>query len=224
MRNVTVKRFRTGAAMAAFAAELYKKALLKKRGPLLAAVSGGSTPERLFNELASLKLPWERAVFFMADERLVPRSSPHSNFGAARRALFSKIAIPKANLRPVGLRPGAAAAYERELLKAAGPSGALDVIFLGLGADGHTASIFPGSPSPAAGSLVSAAKAPPGVKPARRATLTLTALNAADTLVLLAAGPDKKEMFERAARGDKKIPAGQLSPRGKLYLLYSEKI
>lgn len=209
--------------MAAFAAGLFKKALLKKRGPLLAAVSGGRTPERLFNNLASMKLPWERAVFFMADERLVPLASRHSNFGSASKALFSRIAIPEANLRPVGRNPGAAAAYEKELVKAAGPAGGLDLVFLGLGADGHTASLFPGAPAPAAGRLVSLAKAPPGVKPARRATLTLRALNAAGTLVLLAAGPDKKEMFRRAARGDKRIPAGQLSPRGKLYLLYSEK-
>lgn len=208
--------------MAVFAAGLFKKALLKKHGRLLAAVPGGRTPERLFNILASLELPWDRAVFFMSDERLVPLSSPHSNFGAARRALFSKIALPKANLRPVNLKPGAAAAYEKELVKEAGPSGGLDLVFLGLGADGHTASIFPCSPAPSAGSLVSAAKAPPGVKPARRVTLTLAALNAADTLVLMAAGPDKKEMFARAARRDKEIPAGQLSPRGKLYLLYSE--
>jgi len=223
VKTVTVKRFRTGAAMAAFAAGLYRKALLKKRGPLLAAVSGGRTPERLFNKLAKLELPWERAVFFMADERLVPLSSLHSNFGAARKALFSRIAIPKANLRPVRIRPGAAAAYEKELVKAAGPTGGLDLVFLGLGADGHTASIFPDTPAPAAGRLVSPAKAPPGVKPALRVTLTLKALNAADTLVLLATGPDKKEMFRRAARGDKRIPAGLLRPRGKLYLLFSEK-
>lgn len=223
MKNVTLKRFGTGAAMAAYAAGLYKKALLKKRGPLLAAVPGGRTPERLFKELAALELPWERAVFFMTDERLVPLASPHSNFGAARKALFSKIHIPKANLRRVAIKPGTAAAYEKELVKAAGPSGGLDLIFLGLGADGHAASVFPAAPAPAAGRLVSLARAPSGVKPARRVTLTLRALNAADTLVLMAAGPDKKEMFERAARGDKKIPAGQLSPRGKLYLLYSEK-
>jgi 6-phosphogluconolactonase len=211
--------------MAAYAAGLYKQALLKKRGPLLAAVSGGRTPERLFKKLASLRLPWERAVFFMADERLVPLSSPHSNFGAARKALFSKIPIPPENLHPVRPAAGAAAAYEKELLRAAGPSGGLDLVFLGLGADGHTASIFPGAPAPVpAGRLVGPARAPRSVKPAPRVTLTLKALNGAATLVLLASGPDKKEMFDRAARGDKKIPAGQLRPRGKLYLLFSEKI
>ena len=210
--------------MAAFAAGLFKKALLNKQGPLLAALSGGRTPERLLRELASMELPWERTVFFMADERLVPFSSPHSNFGAARKALFSKIAIPKANLRPVVIKPGAAAAYEKELLKAAGPSGGLDLIFLGLGTDGHTASIFPGAPAPAdKARLVSRARAPRGVKPAGRITLTLRALNAADTLVLLASGPEKKEMFGRAVRREKRIPAGQLRPRGKLYLLYSER-
>ena len=225
MKNITVKKFKTGPAMASFAAGLLRKALRRKRGCLLTAVSGGRTPERLFKELASLELPWERTIFFMADERLVPLSSPHSNFGAARRALFSKIAVPKANLRPVSVRPDGAAAYEKELLRAAGPSGGLDIVFLGLGADGHTASLFPGAPAPADKKrLVSRARAPHGVKPAARVTLTLRALNGADTLVLMAAGPEKKEMFARAARGDKRIPAGRLRPRGKLYLLYSENI
>ena len=209
--------------MAAFAAGLFKRALLKRNGPLLTALSGGRTPERLFRKLAALPLPWEKAVFFMADERLVPLSSPHSNFGAARKALFAKIPVPKPNLHPVRLKPGAAAAYEKELLKAAGPDGSLDLVYLGLGNDGHTASIFPGAPLAGNARLVSPARAPRGVKPSRRVTLTMKALNGAGTLVLMASGPEKKEMFGRAARGDKSIPAGRLRPRGKLYLLYSEK-
>ena len=217
-----VKRFRTGAAMAAYAAEIFRAALLKKRGRFLAAVSGGKTPARLFRRLAALPLPWERAVFFLADERLVPRSSEQSNFGAAYRALFSKLNLPAGGLRPVKPGPRAAAAYEKDLLKETGKPGGLDLVFLGLGEDGHTASLFPGSPAlEEKKRLVLAVKAPAGLKPSRRVTLTLQALNRARTIVLLAAGPGKKKVFEAAARRDRTIPAGRLSPRGALYLLFS---
>ncbi|OGR62197.1 MAG: 6-phosphogluconolactonase [Elusimicrobia bacterium GWB2_63_22] len=210
--------------MAAFAAALFARALRGKQAPpLLAALPGGSTPLHFFRRLAAMRLPWEKAVFFMSDERLVPASSKHSNFGSARRSLFSKIKISRANLRPLRPGPGAAAAYENELKAAAGPGGRLDLVFLGLGADGHTASLFPGSPALASRGLVAAAAAPAGAAPARRVTLTLKALNRAATVVLLAAGPAKKAAFLKAAAGDKNIPAGRLRPRGDLYLLFSEK-
>jgi len=213
VRGRTVKKFRNGAAMALYAAKLFGKALLSRRGTFTAALSGGRTPVRLFRELARMELPWKRVSFLMADERVVPVSSKYSNFGAARRALFSRIAIPANNLR----RPGTAAAYAKEL----GRRGAPDFVFLGLGGDGHTASIFPGSPALASGRPAMAVNAPAGVRPARRLTLTLKTLNKARTLVLLAAGPRKKAIFDRAARRDGSLPAGRLSPRGRLYLLYS---
>jgi len=224
LKRRIVKKFRSPEAMAAFAAELFSKTLRGTQAPpLLAALPGGGTPLLFFHRLAAMKLSWEKTVFFMSDERLVPASSKHSNFGSARRSLFSRIKIPRANLRPVRPGPGAAAAYEAELKAAAGPEGRLDIIFLGLGADGHTASLFPGSPAPANRRLVAAAAAPAGVVPARRITLTLKALNRAKTVVLLAAGPAKRAAFLKAAAGDKKIPAGRLRPRGDLYLLFSEK-
>ena len=220
MTRRSVKRFRTAAAMAGFAAGIFSAALRKKsRGKFLVAVSGGRTPARLFEKLSTLRLPWDRVIFFMADERLVPVSSPDSNFGAARRALFSRIKVPAANLRPV---KNGASAYEKELLKETGASGSLDMVFLGLGEDGHTASLFPGSPVlKERGRFVSAARAPLGTRPERRVTLTLKTLNRAGALLLMAAGPEKKKIFERAAAGDRSIPAGSLSPRGGLHLLYS---
>lgn len=219
MRRV-VKRFRSPGTMAAWAAALFGRALLAKRGaPLTAALPGGRTPLPLFAELAKMRLPWRNAVFFMSDERLVPLSSRHSNFGTAQRALFSKTDIPPANLHPAR----AAAALEKQLLAATGGSGRLDLVFLGLGADGHTASLFPGSPALRSGRLAAPAGAPRGTTPRRRITLTLKALNRARTVILLAAGPEKKNIFLRAAAGDKKIPAGRLKPRGELYLLFSRK-
>jgi 6-phosphogluconolactonase len=219
-----VKRFKTGAAMAACASGIFEKALLKKKGSFLAALSGGKTPARLFQKLAKMPLPWERAVFFMADERLVPPSSPESNFGSAHKLFFSKIKVPRPSLHPVRAVPGAAAAYGREILKATKGSGRLDFVLLGLGEDGHTASLFPGAPAlKEKKRLVCPSLAPQGSEVRRRITLTLKAINRASTVVLMAAGTAKKKVFERALRRDKKIPAGLLDPRGEMYFLFSEK-
>jgi len=218
VKNRVVRRFKTGGAMASFAAGLFKRTLLHKSGGFTAALPGGATPARLFKELASLPLPWEQVVFFMSDERLVPASSPASNFGAARKALFSKIKVPSANLRPARTP----AALEKEILKETKSSGRLDFVLLGLGADGHTASVFPGSPAEKSEKLALAVTAPRGVKPARRLTLTFRALNRARLVVLMAAGPAKKSVFKLAARGERTIPAGRLRPAGKFYLLFSE--
>jgi 6-phosphogluconolactonase len=107
--------------------------------------------------------------------------------------------------------------------KLAGPAGVPDLVYLGLGEDGHIASLFPGSAGlRAAAGLVLPARAPAGVKPATRLTLSLAALNAAPTVVLMALGRAKKAVFARAAAGDAALPAGRLCPRGALYLLYSD--
>ena len=222
MKHRATRTFKTAGAMADFAAELFRKAVLGKAGRFTAALSGGSTPERLFKKLSALRLPWDRVVFFMADERLVPLSSGESNFAAARAQLFSRIGIPRRNLRPVSPGIGAAAAYARALLKETGGSGRLDFIFLGLGEDGHTASLFAGSPAlKEKKRAVCSALAPDGAKIRRRITLALKTINSASSVVLMAAGPSKKAIFGRALRRDKKIPAGLLNPRGEMYLLYS---
>ncbi len=215
----SVRRFRGGAAMARFAAGLLARALRGKRGVLTAALPGGRTPARLFGELSRMPLPWERVVFFTSDERMVPLSSPASNFGAARKALFSRIGVPAANLRPAR----SAAAWRRDLLAAAGPGGRLDAVFLGLGEDGHTASIFPGSRAWRLRGPAAEVRAPRGVKPARRLTLTPAAIEKARLVVLLASGAAKRAVFELAAAGDRSIPAGRLRPRGRFYLLFSDK-
>lgn len=225
LKKRVIKRFRAPAALARFAAGLLTKALREKKGSLLVALPGGRTPLPLFEALAALKADWSRVHFFMTDERLVPAGSPASNFGEASRSFFSKIAIPPHNLHAV--KPGsprrAAAAYGREIKELAGRAGGLNLVFLGLGEDGHIASLFPGSAAlRAAAGPVLPARAPAGVKPASRITLSLAALNAARTMALMALGPAKKAVFARAAAGDTALPAGRLRPRGALYLLYSD--
>ena len=225
LKKRVIKRFRAPAALARFAAGLLTKALREKKGPLLVALPGGRTPLPLFEALAALRADWSRVHFFMSDERIVPAGSPASNFGQARKLLFSKIAIPPRNLHAV--KPGsprsAAAAYGREIKELSGRADGPDLVFLGLGEDGHIASVFPGSAAlRAAAGLVVPARAPAGVKPASRITLSLAALNAAQTVALMALGPAKKAVFARAAAGDAALPGGRLCPRCALYLLYSD--
>lgn len=225
IKKRVIKKFRATEALARFAAGLLTKALREKTGRLLVALPGGKTPLPLFKALAAGRTDWSRVHIFMTDERLVPAGSPASNFGQADRSLFSKIEIPPGNLHAV--KPGsprrAAAAYGREIKRLAGSAGGPDLVFLGLGEDGHIASLFPGSAAlSAAAGLVLPARAPEGVKPASRITLSLPALNSAPTVVLMAIGQAKKAVFARAAAGDAALPAGRLRPRGALYLLYSD--
>lgn len=225
MKRRVIKKFSAPGALARFAAGLLIKALREKKGPLLVALPGGRTPLPLFEALAAARADWSRVHFFMTDERLVPAGSPASNFGQAKKLLFSKTAIPPRNLHAV--KPGsprrAAAAYGREIRALAGRAAGPDLVFLGLGEDGHIASIFPGSAAlRAAAGPVLPARAPAGVKPASRITLSLAALNAARTVALMAIGRAKRPVFARSADGDAALPAGRLSPRGVLYLLYSD--
>lgn len=224
LKKRVIKKFRATGALARFAAGLLTKALRATEGRLLVALPGGKTPLPLFKALAAGGADWSRIHFFMTDERLVPAGSPASNFGQASRSLFSKIEIAPGNLHAV--KPGsprrAAAGYEREIKRLAGRAGGLSLVFLGLGTDGHIASLFPGSAAlRAAAGLVLPARAPEGIKPASRITLSLPALNAATTVVLMAFGQAKKAVFVRTAAGDAALPAGRLRPRGALYLLYS---
>lgn len=225
LKRLAIKRFRTTAAMASFATGLLTGALRRNKGRLLIALPGGRTPLPLFKALARGRADWSRAHFFMTDERLVPAGSPDSNFGQARRLLFSKLRIPPAGLHPVGrIAPArAAAAYEKEIAALALGQGGLDLVFLGLGRDGHIASVFNGSPAVTEKKkLVLAVKAPEGMTPASRVTLTLKAINSAGHIILMAAGPSKKDVFDRAAAGDPGIPAGLLGGRGRIYYLFSE--
>lgn len=216
-------RFRGPRAMADFAARLFARAMRAGRGRFRCALPGGRTPRHFYRALARMRLPWERADVFMSDERLAPVWSQDSNFGTAAAALFSPARVPAASLNPLPPGTGAAAAYSRRLARALGPGGRLDLAVLGLGADGHTASLFPGSPALKSRGLAAAATAPRGTASRRRVTLTLRALNSARLVVLMAAGASKKAAFEAAARGDMGIPAGHLRPRGELYLLFSER-
>ena len=222
------------------AAELFSQVAgraIAERNRLLVALSGGSTPKRMFQILASppfaQSLAWQKIHFFWCDERLVPPDHPESNYGQAFAFLFSKINIPAENLHRIrGEDPPAQAAeaYQKELKSFSERNQKwlrFDLVWLGLGADGHTASLFPGVISSEEKlSPVAAAKVNYQDRPAGRITLTPLLLNRARNLVFLVAGKDKAHALRQTLYGSpdlEKWPAQRIMPvDGKLIWLLDE--
>jgi 6-phosphogluconolactonase len=210
-------------AATAAAAEEFTRAAAGSMGPFRVALSGGETPKALFSLLAEAKgpyrarVPWERIHFFWGDERCVPPDSPDSNYGAAREGLLSRVPVPPRNVHRIqGELPDSDAAaklYEAELRAEFGPSPRFDWIFLGLGPDGHTASLFPGT---AAVSERVRLVAPVWLeaKKSRRVTLTFPVLNAAKKVVFVVAGAGKSVAVSLALEGEASVtcPASLVAP------------
>jgi 6-phosphogluconolactonase len=162
------------------------------------ALTGGSTPGRAYERAAELEPDWSRAGVWWGDERCVPPEDDESNFGLAKRTLLDRLAEqPRVHrIRGEDDAAEAAAAYERELREAT-----LDLVLLGLGPDGHVASLFPGSPGlQEEAHLVVPAK--PKLEPfVERVTLTPGPLRAAATVVFLVTGESKAEAVANALGG-----------------------
>lgn len=197
-------------------------------GRFAVALSGGSTPRRLYELLATLPwcdtFPWERVHWFWGDERLVPRDDERSNYRMVREALLAHAPIPPGHIHAVpveGMPDRAAVAYERELKTFYGagrldPARPLfDVVLLGLGADGHTASLFPGTS--ALDERERWAVAVAGVQPEPRVTLTYPVLESCRHAAFLVAGTDKRAVFDRLRSGDAALPAARFKPNGELH-------
>jgi 6-phosphogluconolactonase len=198
-------------------------------GKFAVCLSGGSTPRRLYERLATpgvaSRFPWRRSHWFWGDERFVPHDHPDSNYRMARVALLSRVPIPDDNIHAIpteGLSPEqAAAAYETTLSRFYGadmlsPERPLfDVTLLGIGKDGHTASLFPGQP--ALHEKRRWAVAVIGAKSEPRITLTYPALNSSRDVAFLAAGEEKRQPLARARAGDRAMPAAMVRPIGRLY-------
>ena len=199
-----------------------------KDGPFAIALAGGGTPRSLYALLAEPpfvdELPWSRMHFFWGDERFVPPDDELSNFRMAREAMLSHAPIPAANIHAMpttGLTPEeAAAAYERELQSFYGvdlldPRRPLfDVVLLGLGADGHTASLFPGAAALKERKHWVAAVT--DANSVARLTLTYPALESARHTAFLVAGEEKRAILNRFRKGDASLPAALLHPSGML--------
>jgi 6-phosphogluconolactonase len=172
--------------------------------PRTIALSGGSTPRPVYERFATLEYDWEHTDIFFGDERCVPPNHPDSNFGMAQQALLSKV---PARAHPMDGRRCDAESYELELAAVFGTGRpAMDLVFLGLGEDGHTASLFPGDPAldETVRSVLRVARADH-----RRLTLTLPVLCAARVALFLVAGADKRAILARLLSDDD-IPAARV--------------
>jgi len=182
------------------------------QGRFALALSGGSTPKNLFNLLATnarSSLPWDRTFFFWGDERHVPPTDPESNYRMADEAMLSKVPVAAANVfRVPAENPDAAAAadaYEQSLRKFfalhPGQFPAFDLLLLGMGPDGHTASLFPGTAALHEKSKLVVANWVEKLN-AHRITLTLPVLNAARCVAFLVSGVDKAEALKSVLEGN----------------------
>jgi 6-phosphogluconolactonase len=212
-------------AVAHTAARIFSSAAavaISQRGRFSAVLSGGKTPQQLYRMLADAyreHIRWDLTHLFWSDERCVPADHEQSNFRLAREELISRISIPAGNIHRVKgeLAPEEAAKkYEHDLRTHFGPEGipAFDLILLGLGSDGHAASLFPGAEtlSETERLAVPAFSASAGNW---RVTLTLPVLNSSPLVVFLVTGKTKAEIVtEILAKGKRDpYPAGAISPQ-----------
>jgi 6-phosphogluconolactonase len=198
------------------------------------ALSGGSTPDRLLRLLAdepySTRISWTDVHLFWGDERAVPPDDPDSNFGAARDALITKVGIPAGNVHRIKgeTEPqDAAAEYEMDLRRHfaldEGRLPRFDLVFLGMGADGHTASLFPGTDALAeTRRLVTANWV--AVLESHRITLTCPVFNHAACIMFLVAGAEKAETLRLVLEGPQgKYPAQLIRPASGELLWYVDR-
>jgi 6-phosphogluconolactonase len=210
-------------------------------GPVHVALSGGDTPRDAYAALAAdpyrERFPWDAVHFWQVDERFVPPGDPRSNRGMIESTLISRAPVPDRNFHGIdtSLRDAAVAAnaYEEELLRAVpsatGGAPRLDAIVLGIGVDGHTASLFPGAGSPGEGErlIVSAVG---GAPPVPRVTMSLRLLNAAARILFVVRGEGKAQVLRdvvAAATGAPSrapaLPAALVAPRrGTVVFLVDE--
>lgn len=200
---------------------------ITSHGQFVIALSGGSTPKTLYQVLATpewkARFDWSRILFLFGDERCVPPDHPESNFKMVYTALFQPLNIHRDHIyRMKGEYedPTAAAQeYEetiRSLMKSPSSKVPLvDLVLLGLGDDGHTASLFPGTAAlQEQNKMVTVGRAPSGIK--SRLTLTLGVLNHAAMVLFLVTGAGKAEMVRRVieapSEADRSLPAARISP------------
>lgn len=186
------------------------EAAIAGRGRALVALSGGSAPPGVFRRLCAAPLlgrvPWSQLSVIWADERLVPFDHEESNYRQARATLLDHVPIPSEQVYPVATYydlARAAEVYDQQVgALLAANDGRLDLALLGMGPDGHTASLFPGFPQLDAppGALALAVDGSPKPPP-QRVTLSAHALNRADHAIFLVAGADKAAKVRAALRG-----------------------
>lgn len=222
-------------AVAQRVAEWLTEQALAKNGPFVIALSGGSTPKRLYEILASSKFadrfPWSRTELFFGDERFVPPDDEASNYRMVNQALLSQVDMPSERVHRMpteGDPAEAARSYERDLRAVYGsehlvPGRPLfDVVLLGLGENGHTASLFPGT-AVLEERTAWVGTCTPHDAPHRRLTLTYPAIASSAHVLFLVAGGSKKEVLAKVRARDPAQPASHVTTEGELVWVLDEK-
>jgi 6-phosphogluconolactonase len=206
------------------------KTAIQERGLCSIALSGGSTPQPLYEAIAAQDLDWEKIHVFWGDERYVPSDDPDSNEGMARRAWLDRVSIPAANIHPMPTNEAdpavAASKHEEQLQKffnvPEGEFPALDIILLGMGDDGHTASLFPHTEALQVRSRLITVGNKDGQP---RLTFTVPLINHARCVLFVVAGANKRPALAQvfAPTGDElTYPARLIQPQGELWWLLDE--
>jgi 6-phosphogluconolactonase len=190
------------------------RAAARERGSCLAAVSGGRSPGAMFRALAREEVPWEQLHLFQVDERDAPNGHPDRNWTGLCADLLAHVALRPDRLHPIPVGSGGdlddtAREYAGELESLAGRPPVLDLIHLGLGEDGHTASLAPGDPVLLVRDAAVAATRP--YRGRRRITLTYPTLDAARRVLWLVLGEEKREALRRLREGDRSVPAARVA-------------
>lgn len=230
-----VKIVPDNASLARTAAQEFHRlaeAAVQERGRFSVALSGGNTPRAVFSLLASehKQLPWDRIHIFFGDERHVPPDHPDSNFRMANESLLSRVPIPEKNVHRIRAEleaDAAATEYEQELreffhlINHDWPC--FDLIFLGIGDDGHTASLFPGSKALTESSRRVVANWVEKFQ-TFRITVTFPVLNHASEVVFMVSGAGKAQILSEVLRpGARKYPAQSVQPeKGQLLWLVDQ--
>lgn len=189
--------------------------------PLYVALAGGNTPRLVHDVLSTTfreRLPWDRIFLFWSDERFVPLDDERSNYRMALETLISKVPIPPENVFPTPVHPAtpeeAADAYEETIRSVLGERG-FDVVFLGMGSDGHTASLFPGCDALEEKlRLVRAVDAPDYADPRQRITFTLPLIARSEHVIFVVSGADKRDALRQVQQGHSHLPASRVKSHG----------
>lgn len=208
---------RRGAALLAAAA----RTAAAERGRFLVALSGGSTPWQMLRALVDEDVPWPAVHVFQVDERVAPAGHPERNLTHLRECLLGRVPLPEEQLHPMPVEnadlEAAVRDYAATLARQAGTPCVLDLVHLGLGSDGHTASLVPDDPVLDVRDADVAITAPYAGH--RRMTLTYLALDRARRVLWLVTGEAKAAMLARLRAGDREIPAGRVRSDRSLMLV-----
>ncbi|HUI84816.1 MAG TPA: 6-phosphogluconolactonase [Candidatus Binatia bacterium] len=196
------------------------RAAVAARGRFVMAVSGGRSPWLMLADLAHENVPWPSVHVFQIDERVAPAGDPDRNYTHLRASLLEHVPIPPEQIYPMPVEShdlqAAAKEYAQALEAVAGRPPVLDLAHLGIGPDGHTASLVPNDPVL---DITDADVAVTGVYEGhRRMTMTYPVLNRARRILWLVVAADKKDALRRLRAGDRSIPAGRVSQAQALLL------